>query len=366
MSFFVQTGPTARGRLAEALGGSIGQGIGQSIAQGQQRQRQLEQSGVLSKILSGEATPQEEAMLDPALRIEVEKIRGKAPAGGLTGQPTPPEVGNAINEVIRNNPEATAEELAIKMDQVGIPRAYSNSFIESRRQQETRLEERGLKEREFARKETATLKKEIVDRADAARAGIQSKESLMELIDTGNLDDPTWAAIASNLPFDLGQRLLSPETVEYRAGLVEEFKDLKNIFKGQTRTAELDILQKKLADIYLTDQQKKSVLKSRMNALQADILQEEAAQEVEDKYPNLGILQFKKKMNKLVKEKMDRVFDRIIDEHNFIFKQAETRKNIPLNPNDSEDVQILTQILKEAGGDKKKARKLATSRGYKF
>jgi hypothetical protein len=37
-----------------------------------------------------------------------------------------------------------------------------------------------------------------------------------------------------------------------------------------------------------------------------------------------------------------------------------------LNINDPDDLQIIDQILKEAGGDAKKAEKLAQKKGYTF
>ncbi len=97
------------------------------------------------------------------------------------------------------------------------------------------------------RKETLPLRQEIINSANLARESIRNKSHLVEIIDKGNLDDPTWAIIAENLPFNLGKRLLSNDTVEYKGGLVDEFGDLKNIFKGATRVKEVEIYENKLA-----------------------------------------------------------------------------------------------------------------------
>lgn len=290
----------------------------------------------------------------------------KNPLGGLGGTPLKPEEAAAIRKVVRENPNANAEELELAfIDENIAPERYSKLLESRRRQEETQSKGRQNLESEI-RKEVAPIKKEIADRAQSARIGIENKERLLNLIDQGNLDDPTWASLAYNMPLDLGKRLLSPDTVEYKAGLIEEFGDLRKLFQGQTRVKELEILEDKLADVYLTDEQKKRILKSRINALQGDIIREDAAEKIESSQPGLGVLQFRKAVEKEAKPQLDKLFDRIIDEQKFVMDQAEKKKDLPLNPNDSEDLLIMQQILREAGGNKKAAWKLAEKKGYSF
>ncbi len=218
------------------------------------------------------------------------------------------------------------------------------------------------------RKETLPFKQKVIEEANSARQAIQNKGQLLNLIDTKNLSDPTVAAVLTSLPFKLGERFLSPETVVYRAGLIDEYKDLKTIFTGQTRTAELDILGKKIADIYLTDTQKKEIIKSRIDALQAPLAKEEAAEEVERTKPGLTMFQWNKEVNKLAKQKTQAIFHKFLDEQNFIIDQAEKRKktSVPLDRNNPEDEEIAQQIYREAGGNYKKAEIIARKKGYKF
>lgn len=216
------------------------------------------------------------------------------------------------------------------------------------------------------RKETLPLRQVIIEEANLARDSIRNKSHLIEIIDRNNLDDPTFAIFAESLPANLGKRMLSEDTVEYKGGLVDEFGDLKNIFKGATRVKEVEIYENKLADLYLTDSQKKAILKSRINASKVPIIREEAAAEVEEKYPNLSALQFNKKVDEIAKPKIDKLFNSVWDEQKSILDQAERRKEIPLDPKDPEDYSILKQLLMEAGGDKQKARDIAKKKGYKF
>lgn len=214
------------------------------------------------------------------------------------------------------------------------------------------------------RKETLPLKQNLIARADASRESIRNKSHLLDLIDKGNLNDPTFAIFAESLPFNLGKRMLSDDTVEYKGGLVDEFSDLKNIFKGATRVKEVEIYENKLADIYLDDSQKKAILKSRINTAKIDLIREEAAQEVEEKFPNITALQFNKKIAEIAQPKIDALFNTIWGEQKAVLDQAEALKKIPLDYDDPQGKQILDQIMKEAGGNRNKAREIAKKKGY--
>jgi len=202
------------------------------------------------------------------------------------------------NEKIQNQNEQS-QGLRDLSDEQLIALSGVKGYAEPAKQELKRRQEATKEDRADVRalkQETLPVRVDIANKANSARKGIQNKTNLLNIIDQGNLDDPTWAIIADNLPLNLGKRLLSEDSVVYKSALVDEFSDLRNIFQGQTRVKEIELLQEKLADLYLTDQQKKSILKSRINALQTDVIREEAAAEVEKKYPKIGILEFSKKV----------------------------------------------------------------------
>jgi len=299
---------------------------------------------------------------DPSMaeRVSRPSKETKKPLGE---KEVPADISMKIRKVIADNPKANADELRLAMDESGIPPSYSNPYTENRR----RTEEQGSKNTEdkarALRQETLPIRKQLAEKALAASKGIQNKEQLIDLIDKGDINDPTFAALAESLPLNLGKRLLSKDTTEYKAGLVEEFGDLRNIFQGQTRIKEIELLENKIADIYLTDEQKKAVLRSRINALKADMIRAEAAEELENR-PDLGVLQFNSEVEKRAKPRLDALFNQILDEQKSILQNAENRKNVPLDPSDPEDRKIMEQIKKEAGGDKAKAKAIAKKKGY--
>ena len=336
----------------------------QAIKLLQDRAQQIQQntqSGLFAKAQAGTATEDELSKLHPKSAIELEKAKNRTPAGGTTSQSVPPQVVQAMDRVIKANPDADAAELQQQMHEAGVPPIYSNGYIETKRRQNDTSKKIDAADIRLNRQETLPVKQEIINRGNTAKESIRTKQELDRLIDTKKLDNPTFAVIADAMPFNLGKRMLSPETVVYKAGMVDEFKDLKNIFTGQTRTAELNILQNKMADTYLTDAQKKAILKSRIDVLNRDVYRMEAAEQVD---PSLGLFEFNKKVGELTQKRIDALGDKVIADHRAIIEEAERQKKIPLSPSDPAGLEILQQILQEANGDKKLARKMARDKGY--
>lgn len=312
--------------------------------------------------------------LPPALQTEVYKQNAKNERiNSVYGQPNQQlpsqqkqsvtdEPSNA-NEMDNTTLRALSDDKLVRYSGHPDKEISEPAKAELRRREAVNKEER--QDLRDLRKETLPLKQDIIQRADAARESIRNKNHLIDIIDRGNLDDPTYAVLAESLPLNLGKRLLSNDTVEYKGGLVDEFSDLKNIFKGATRVKEVEIYENKLADLYLTDSQKKAILKSRINGSKAELIREKAAQEVEEKFPNITALKFNKKVDELAKPEMDKLFNSVWDEQKSILDQAESRKEVALDPNDPEDYKIMQAILKEAGGTTDKARALAKKKGYK-
>lgn len=164
----------------------------------------------------------------------------------------------------------------------------------------------------------------------------------------------------------MGKRFLSDDTIEYKGGLVDNFRDLKTIFNGPARVKEIEIMENKIPDIYLTDSQKKQLLKSRIDISKIDLAREEAAAEIEEKMPNISALQFNREVEKKTQQKMDLIGKYVLGEQKAIIDAAERKKQLPLNLNDPDDKEIIGQIMREAKGDVKEAEKIAKQKGYRW
>jgi hypothetical protein len=373
--------PTSSERYARALAG-LGQGIAEDIpAYFQNKQETAEQNKFAKELgfdLSGIKDPEvrkvafQEAIKGKSKKDRIERLnemisqfyganpqqQGAALAGNMPGQE---------QSIQQKDATTIPDELinAIAAEDPAVGRSIQKSKDVALREQREEKKAK-QKKQEALRAETLPIRKEIVDRANIARRNIENKTQQIELIDTGKLNDPTFAQLMDSLPLKFGQRFLSPETVQYKGGLVQGYNELKSIFPGATRVKEIDILENKIPDIYLTDEQKKAIMKSSLDVSKVDLLREEAAAELEAEGKDYGILQFSKEVDKRAAPKINAIFNKFIDDQNAIIKNAENRKKIPLNANDPQDLEIIDQILEEAGGDWRKAEKLAKQKGYNF
>ncbi len=345
---------------------------GQRLLQQRLQAEQYGEQEKQAKLAKKEGLEKEERLFNHQKELQtqkdkaaLERVQNKpATAGARSAVPVSKEINEKIGKVLGMSKGMSADELKFAFDEEEIPPADYNQYIENRR----RTEETGVKNeaehQKSLRAETLPLRTEIAKKGLAAKHGIQNKKQLLDIIKKGDINDPTYATLAESLPLNLGKRLLSEDTVKYKAGLVEEFGDLKNLFAGATRVKELDILQEKIADTYLTDVQKEAILNSRINALQADVILADAAAELEEEGKNYPISTYNKKLQEKAQPKMDALFNRILDEQKFIIQDAENKKKMPLDFNNPEDKEIIQQIYKEAGGDVKKAEALAKKKGY--
>ena len=118
---------------------------------------------VLRRRLEGESiSEKEKGLFTPAEELAIQKhiqqgelgklkANNKAPAGGLGGQPISPEIATAIEKVITENPDATPDQLGLKLTKAGVPPSNQTPYLENRRREiETNasLLEKGYKSQE--------------------------------------------------------------------------------------------------------------------------------------------------------------------------------------------------------------------------
>ena len=110
--------------------------------------------------------------LSPQLQAQLAKNQQpnneKNPIGGLAGIPLTPEESQKIENVIRNNPNATAEELQLAFQREGIAPGRTTNFIESRRrnQEAAKPGDEFLKGREKAVTDYVNHNLELRDQAE--------------------------------------------------------------------------------------------------------------------------------------------------------------------------------------------------------
>jgi hypothetical protein len=192
--------------------------------QREQEKSRKSESRLVQKLLKGEElTDKELENARPELQIAAFKARQpKAAPGGVTAQPVPPEVANKISFLIKENPNASSDELAVKFAEEGVPDIFSNKFVENRRRQEETQAKTGQKGLELERTYQTGRAAPILKKYDEIAANLPFKESALNTIeqnmtDTGITDfiaditgiEPFRSASASRAKTGLKEYLLS-------------------------------------------------------------------------------------------------------------------------------------------------------------
>jgi hypothetical protein len=361
-------------QMGQAVGSNLGEAfqkagdmrsIDQILGQAAQSNNPADIRRAIGQILSQvQPARQKDAIAVLQKRLDQMSAKPAAPLGGLSGQPVPPEVSNAIKRVIDENPNANADELASKMDQAGIARAYSNSFVENRRRQNESTEATARTVNTENRKNVSDYTLNIMNKADAARESLIDKRNQIDLIETGNINDPTVVTAATNIFGQFADRFLSDDTIKYRGGLINNYKDLRTVFSGPTRVKEIELLEEKVPGLHLSDSQKLGLLNAQIPLLNKDILMEDAVGIVLDNpnNQNLSPYEFRKKVRTAFDELSKNAFDTFISESNRILDEAK-ESNKTLSMSNPSDAKIVREIYMEAGQDQDKAKKLAAKRG---
>lgn len=200
-----EKGPSTSAQFAQAFGNAIGN-VGGAAAEGygrklrndseakqqalQEQKRDQDLMHSYEEILSQhEGDPESQRLIKTHMQLrghpdqakvlgqqlqEVQKQKSpKSPTGGLTGQAVPPDVSMAANKILQEFPKANADQLKMMMDEIGIPPAYSNGYVENRRRQDERTAASKDKTLEIGQKRA----EKIIDKADRLGENLPLQES---------------------------------------------------------------------------------------------------------------------------------------------------------------------------------------------
>lgn len=215
--------------------------------------------------------PEEYAALDaPVVGKLIDAGTPKAPPGGLGGQPVDPNVSAAIEEVVKNNPHASADELQVAFDKSRIPRTYSGSYVENRRRMdetaaknitEKTKQDRGEQLR--FHDQSAKYDEELATTARNAKKQIFAVEQIGEAIDTNNIDPMSMANIFSAFG-DVGKRFadafINEDQAKMQSNIPYLLEGWKEVFGVRLSDADLKILETKLPSIGKTPEANRAIL----------------------------------------------------------------------------------------------------------
>lgn len=309
---FVKGGPSRSSMIADILGNSLGEGLGNFVGDyyankaldeikndkslenapqsekmsrleaalrphgqrglkmlqsqmGIEQQRSQEQTqGILGKLLSGKDVSDKEFSKLPAnVQIEAGKLRQpKAPTGGLTGQPVPQEISLKIPEILNANKEASADELAVKFDEQGIPRAYSNSYIENRRRQdETKAkqirEDEKIDYQSF--KDNKDYTEKVLNGFEAFKRDKIVLDQMENLSNKGDLPKPVSVALLNKIGIPLGV-LENPNAEQFDKLSTELLKNIQGTFGNRILQSEVNLFMRSIPTLLNSEEGQKKLI----------------------------------------------------------------------------------------------------------
>jgi hypothetical protein len=155
----------------------------------------------------------------------------------------------------------------------------------------------------------------LAQRATDARKAIRNRENQLRLIEKGNLDNPIVAQIADFMPKGFGNMLLSSDSQLYRSTLFDEFGIIKNMFPGQIRTKEIELLEDKLADLFKNNEAKKAIIANGMEKAKSEIIRADAAKQILKENPDMNVLELEEAVEERAAPKLQELYDSIIKEY---------------------------------------------------
>lgn len=300
--------------------------------------------------------------------VQVQQLKNMQPRsapGGLTGQAVPPEVAQKIQEVINSNPDANPDQLALEFDKVGIPPAYTNKYIQNRR------DEKDLIDKRLDRRSALgdRLAEKVFSQADEVAASIPQKETALNLMEQSIANN--------NLSFISGDTLADLTGIEgFRSKEGAIFKTAaKEYFLGNLSRAggrpnqwiEQQIIAM-LPQIGRTEEANLSVISTLRNELNIDKERVRLTQEVADELENSGgdyrklssIVQ--QRLSKYAKEKEKELFNDLRAIKSISEKTYQKLENVKEGTKASK--YVIKSLLRQNNNDAKKAAEDARKLGY--
>lgn len=228
---------------------------------------------------------------------------------------------------------------------VGLREEREREALEYRKGQDVSKEE--ARQTTEAQKETLKIRQEFADKAKFARQLLESKKSLVGLLNKGNIDSPFKVYASSLLPGAIGNALLSADTLTYKAGLFDEFGVLRQMFPGATRTKELVLLEDKLATLDKNDEAKEEILATSAKKLERDVILADAARKVEKQHPKARLLDFEERVYEEAKPKLDVLYDDMKKDFNDIYIKYGPEKSSYVDQNGKEYTNVPKSDLKK-------------------
>jgi len=330
---------------------------------------------IITGILTSNLSPNAKKLGIETMVQQLSATKPKAPLGGLTGQPTPPEVSSAISQIVNEGKDLTADELAVKFDESSIPRAYSNSYIENRRRQDESKAKQDSEQTKNDRKEAIQFHKESQDfdkslttQSEAAEKKIKSIQQQRKLQPNITNWDRFVTAAFKNSPWE--NLFKSSTAQQFDSFALPMIEGQKDTFGVRLSDADLKLILQKIATADKNPEANAAIMDWMEEDEKLKIERRKIADQITKQNKGLRPQEFES----LIRQEMQNRFGNEIDEkakkildlpENEDLKEKVTgRRKVPEGTKTTD--QILDRYLKLAYDDFELASEMAAEDGYRW
>lgn len=238
-------------------------------------------------------------------QVQTQQVRNQAPpkpTGGLSGQAVPPQITEALTNVVNNNPTATADQLALEFDKSQIPRAFSNSYIENRRRQDETKAGNEREDKKLSRNEELQFHKEsekydedLIKQTRIAKSQAETLSNIESSIKSGNIKPSSLSNIFKGfgkIGDKIAEALLNKDEATLLSSIPQLLEGWKDVFGVRLTDADLKLLQDKLPSIGKTPDANNAIIKILRKYSDMTLLRSQIAEEIKSKTKGLRPLGF--------------------------------------------------------------------------
>lgn len=351
------------------------QGLQQQEVEKEQEKRARGQAA-LGKMIAGEqVTPEEMAMINPEHLLKLVQFRNRPAPGGVTAQPIPPEVSSRIQPILEANKNAKADDLAVAFDNAGIPRVFSNSYIENRRREDEAKTKREAKESDLSRQEKITFHKEsqkmdetISKEAKAAESKIKAMEKQEALLPKLKTWDRIASAMFKGSPWE--NIFTSANAQEFNSYALPMVEGQKETFGVRLSDADLRLVTQKIATTDKSAEANKKIIEWMKEDEKLKIERQKIAQQIKKENggyrPHDYEEQIRKKMDEKYGDHVKKLYDEIMALPDDPKKKQELTGRTQVPQGTKLDQQKALYYLQLADMKKEEAERMAREDGYEF
>ncbi len=202
------------------------------------------------------------AKLKNAVEIAKTRQQGKAPPGGLGGQPVPPEQNALIEKVLSENPNASPSQLNLLMGKANINPAYSKPYVDAKIEEEKsgeKKENRAFKTHQLSHK----MDEDIIEKGKSADRQLQAVDVSRKAIRSGNVRPGSLSNVLRSLGGmgnNIADALLNKDEAKLLGSIPAFIEGMKDLFGVRLSDADLRIVQDKLPSLGKSPEANEAIL----------------------------------------------------------------------------------------------------------